>query len=234
MSFSWDFLLRAVLPQLLGAVPITMTLTLLSASGSALLGVPLALALGAAARWKRWPAEAYALLMRGTPMLVQIYMIYYGLGSLIPREWMRHSWASPVLRDAFWYGLVALTLNETAYVAVILRSGFDAIPRGQREAASALGMSRTSTLTRILLPQALGVVFPMLANEFILLLKSTVLVSTITIFDVLGTANNIRFETLRVDEPLVGAACVYVALVGVVTLICRPIERRLGRHLRHP
>jgi len=234
MSFSWDFLLRAVLPQLLGAVPITMTLTLLSASGSALLGVPLALALGAAARWKRWPAEAYALLMRGTPMLVQIYMIYYGLGSLIPREWMRHSWASPVLRDAFWYGLVALTLNETAYVAVILKSGFDAIPRGQREAASALGMSRASTLTRILLPQALGVVFPMLANEFILLLKSTVLVSTITIFDVLGTANNIRFETLRVDEPLVGAACVYVALVGVVTLICRPIERRLGRHLRHP
>jgi len=234
MSFSWDFLLRAALPQLLGAVPITMTLTLLSASGSALLGVPLALALGAAAPWKRWPAEAYALLMRGTPMLVQIYMIYYGLGSLIPREWMRHTWASPVLRDAFWYGLVALTLNETAYVAVILKAGFDAIPRGQREAASALGMSRTSTLTRILLPQALGVVFPMLANEFILLLKSTVLVSTITIFDVLGTANNIRFETLRVDEPLVGAACVYVVLVGVVTLICRPIERRLGRHLRHP
>jgi polar amino acid transport system permease protein len=231
MSFSWEFLVRGVLPQLLAAVPVTLTLTLLSASGSALLGVPLSLALGAAARWKRWPAEIYALLMRGTPMLVQIYMIYYGLGSLIPREWMRHSWASPVLRDAFWYGLVALTLNETAYVAVILKAGFDAIPRGQREAASALGMSRMSTLTRILLPQAVGVVFPMLANEFILLLKSTVLVSTITIFDVLGTANNIRFETLRVDEPLVGAACVYVALVGIITLLCRPIERRLRRHL---
>jgi polar amino acid transport system permease protein len=231
MSFSWEFLVRGVLPQLLAAVPVTLTLTLLSASGSALLGVPLSLALGAAARWKRWPAEIYALLMRGTPMLVQIYMIYYGLGSLIPREWMRHSWASPVLRDAFWYGLVALTLNETAYVAVILKSGFDAIPRGQREAASALGMSRMSTLTRILLPQAVGVVFPMLANEFILLLKSTVLVSTITIFDVLGTANNIRFETLRVDEPLVGAALIYVALVGTITLVCRPIERGLRRHL---
>jgi polar amino acid transport system permease protein len=233
VSFSWEFLLRAVFPQLLAAVPVTLALTLVSAAGSALLGVPLALALGAGARWQRWPAQAYALLMRGTPMLVQIYMIYYGLGSLIPREWMRHGWASPVLRDAFWYGLTALTLNETAYVAVILRSGLDAIPRGQREAAVALGMPRTSTLTRILLPQALGLVFPMLANEFILLLKSTVLVSTITLFDVLGTANNIRFETLRVDEPLVGAACVYVALVGGVTLICRPIERRLGRHLGH-
>jgi polar amino acid transport system permease protein len=231
MSFSWEFLLRGVLPQLLAAVPVTLTLTLLSALGSALLGVPLALALGAASRWRRWPAEIYALLMRGTPMLVQIYMIYYGLGSLIPREWMRHSWASPMLRDAFWYGLVALTLNETAYVAVILKSGLDAIPRGQREAAAALGMSRTSTLTRILLPQAVGVVFPMLANEFILLLKSTVLVSTITIFDVLGTANNIRFETLRVDEPLVGAALIYVALVGTITLVCRPIERGLRRHL---
>ena len=93
MSFSWEFLLRGVLPQLLAAVPVTMTLTFLSGLGSALLGVPLALALGAAARWKRWPAQAYSLLMRGTPMLVQIYMIYYGLGSLIPREWMRHGWA---------------------------------------------------------------------------------------------------------------------------------------------
>jgi polar amino acid transport system permease protein len=211
-------------------VPVTLALTLLSAFGSALLGVPLALGLGAAARWRRWPAEIYALLMRGTPMLVQIYMIYYGLGSLLPRAWMRHSWASPMLRDPFWYGLLALTLNETAYVAVILKSGLDAIPRGQREAASALGMSHMSTLTRILLPQALDAVFPMLANEFILLLKSTVLVSTITIFDVLGTANAIRFETLRVDEPLVGAALVYVVLVGTITWIFGPIERRLRRH----
>jgi len=231
VSFSWEFFLRGVLPQLMTAVPITMTLTLLSALGSAFLGVPLALALGAAARWQRWPAAAYSLLMRGTPMLVQIYLIYYGLGSLIPRDWMRHSWAAPMLRDAFWYGLLALTLNETAYVAVILKSGLDAIDRGQREAAHALGLPRMSTLTRILLPQAVGVVFPMLANEFILLLKSTVLVSTITIFDVMGTANNIRFETLRVDEPLVGAAVVYIALVGIITLACRPIERRLRRHL---
>ncbi len=163
-------------------------------------------------------------------MLVQIYLIYYGLGSLIPREWMRHSWASPVLRDAFWYGLTALTLNETAYVAVILKVGLDAVDRGQHEAAQALGLSRMITLTRILLPQALAVVFPMLANEFILLLKSTVLVSTITIFDVLGTANTIRFETLRVDEPLLGAAAVYVVLVGLVTLMGLPIERRLRRH----
>jgi polar amino acid transport system permease protein len=211
-------------------VPVTLALTLLSALVSELLGVPLALGLGAAARWRRWPAEIYALLMRGTPMLVQIYMIYYGLGSLLPRAWMRHSWASPMLRDPFWYGLLALTLNETAYVAVILKSGLDAIPRGQREAASALGMSHMSTLTRILLPQALDAVFPMLANEFILLLKSTVLVSTITIFDVLGTANAIRFETLRVDEPLVGAALVYVVLVGTITWIFGPIERRLRRH----
>jgi polar amino acid transport system permease protein len=230
VSFSWDFFWHDVLPPLLSAVPVTLALTLLSALGSVLLGIPLSVALGAAPRWRRWPAQGYSLLMRGTPMLVQIYLIYYGLGSLIPREWMRHSWASPVLRDAFWYGLTALTLNETAYVAVILKVGLDAIDRGQHEAAAALGLSPISALTRIVLPQALAVVFPMLANEFILLLKSTALVSTITIFDVLGTANNIRFETLRVDEPLVGAACVYVLLVGLVTLICLPIERRLTRH----
>jgi polar amino acid transport system permease protein len=229
VSFSWDFFWHGVLPPLLAAVPVTLTLTVLAALGSAILSIPLSLGLGARSRWQRWPAQSYSLLLRGTPMLVQIYLIYYGLGSLVPREWMRHSWASPVLRDAFWYGLTALTLNETAYVAVILKTGLDGIDRGQQEAAQALGLSRSRTLTQILLPQAVRAVFPMLANELILLLKSTVLVSTITIFDVLGTANNLRFETLRVDEPLLGAACVYVVLVGVITLACAAVERRLRR-----
>lgn len=228
MTFSLAFLLTQVMPQLIAAIPITLELTLIAALGSAALGVPLALALGARS-WLRWPARGYSLVMRGTPLLVQIYMIYYGFGSLVPGAWMRHSWASPYLRDAFWYGAVALILNETAYVAVILRSGLDGVPRGEQEAAAALGLSRRTTFLRITLPRALMITLPTFGSELILLLKSTVLVSTITIFDVLGTANVIRFETLHVLEPLFGAAIVYVALVGAISLAVMAIEAWLAR-----
>lgn len=228
MTFSVAFLLSQVMPQLIAAIPVTLELTAIAAVGSALLGVPLALALGARGP-ARWGAQGYSLLLRGTPLLVQIYMIYYGLGSLIPLHWMRHSWASPILRDAFWYGALALILNEAAYVAVILRSGLDGVSRGEREAAAALGLSRWTTFRRILLPRALMITLPTFGSELILLLKSTVLVSTITIFDVLGTANVIRFQTLRVLEPLLGAAIVYVVLVGAISLCTVAIEARLAR-----
>jgi His/Glu/Gln/Arg/opine family amino acid ABC transporter permease subunit len=229
MTFSLAFLLAQVMPQLIAAIPVTLELTAIAAIGSAILGVPLALALGARTRLTRWPAWAYAMVMRGTPLLVQIYMIYYGFGSLVPGRWMRHSWASPLLRDAFWYGAVALILNETAYVAVILRSGLDGVPQGEREAAAALGLSRRTAFLRVVLPRALIITLPTFGNELVLLLKSTVLVSTITIFDVLGTADLIRFSTLRVLEPLLGAAIVYVVLVGAISLMTMAIELRLKR-----
>jgi His/Glu/Gln/Arg/opine family amino acid ABC transporter permease subunit len=229
MTFSLAFLLAQVMPQLIAAIPITLELTAIAAVGSAILGVPLALALGARRRLTRWPASAYALVMRGTPLLVQIYIIYYGFGALVPGHWMRHSWASPLLRNAFWYGAVALILNETAYVAVILRSGLDGVPPGEREAAAALGLSRRTAFLRVVLPRALMITLPTFGNELVLLLKSTVLVSTITIFDVLGTANLIRFSTLRVLEPLLGAAIVYVVLVGAISLMTLAIELRLKR-----
>lgn len=228
MNFDGPFFLTQVMPQLIAAIPITLELTAIAAIGSAILGVPLALALGGRALVK-WPAQAYSLLIRGTPMLVQIYFIYYGLGSLIPGRWMRHSWASPYLRDAFWYGVAALIINETAYVAVILRGGLDGVPRGEREAAAALGLSPFTTFMRIVLPRALMITLPTFGSELILLLKSTVLVSTITIFDVLGTANVIRFQSLRVLEPLAGAAIVYVVLVGAISLAVMAIEARLAR-----
>jgi polar amino acid transport system permease protein len=228
MNFDGQFFLTQVMPQLIAAIPITLELTAIAALGSAILGVPLALALGGRALAK-WPAQAYSLVIRGTPMLVQIYFIYYGLGSLIPARWMRHSWASPYLRDAFWYGVAALIINETAYVAVILRGGLDGVPRGEREAAAALGLSPFTTFMRIVLPRALMITLPTFGSELILLLKSTVLVSTITIFDVLGTANVIRFQSLRVLEPLAGAAIVYVVLVGAISLVVMTIEARLAR-----
>ncbi|RQS65345.1 ABC transporter permease subunit, partial [Burkholderia sp. Bp8963] len=156
---------------------------------------------------------------------------YYGFGQIVPREWMRDSWASPLLRDAFWYAVVALGINESAYVATVLRGAIAGVPVGEIEAGHAYGMSRAQVLRRIVGPRALRLALPALIGESILLMKSTVLASTITVFDVLGTANTLRFETLRVYEPLAGAALVYVVLVASLTIPAGWLEKRLNRYL---
>ncbi|MBJ9968804.1 ABC transporter permease subunit [Burkholderia seminalis] len=231
MIFSLPFLLDTVMPKLLAAVPTTLALTLLSGTASVLLGVPLALAAGARHAPLRWSARGWIMLVRGTPLLVQLYLLYYGFGQIVPREWMRDSWASPLLRDAFWYAIVALSVNESAYVATILRGAIGGVPAGEIEAGYAYGMTRVQVLRRIVGPRAWRLALPALIGEAILLLKSTVLASTVTVFDVMGTANTLRFETLRVYEPLAGAAVVYVVLVALLTIPASRLERHVNRHL---
>ena len=144
---------------------------------------------------------------------------------------MRDSWASPLLRDAFWYAVVALSVNEGAYVATILRGAIAGVPAGEIEAGFAYGMTRAGVLRRIVGPRAWRLALPALTGEAILLLKSTVLASTVTVFDVMGTANTLRFETLRVYEPLAGAAIVYVVLVALLTIPAARLEKHLNRYL---
>ncbi|MBN3851749.1 ABC transporter permease subunit [Paraburkholderia sp. Ac-20340] len=231
MMFSFAFLTGTVLPKLIEAVPTTLSLTFISGAASLVIGVPLALAAGARSFAWRWPARGWITLIRGTPLLVQIYLLYYGFGQILPREWMRDSWASPFLRDAYWYAIVALAINESAYVATILRGAIAGVPAGEVEAGYAFGMSRWRVLRSIVGPRALRLALPALIGETILLMKSTVLASTITVFDVLGTANTLRFETFRVYEPLAGAAIVYVALVVALTWPAALLEKRLNRYL---
>ena len=229
--FSLMFLTGTVMPKLIEAVPTTFSLTLLSGAASFVIGVPLALAYAAKSRVLRWSARAWITLIRGTPLLVQIYLLYYGFGQMVPREWMRDSWASPFLRDAYWYAVLALAVNESAYVATILRGGMAGVPRGEVEAGFAFGMTRTRVLLSIVGPRAFRLALPALISEVILLMKSTLLASTITVFDVLGTANALRFETFRVYEPLAGAAIVYVALVIALGLPAALLERHLNRSM---
>ena len=231
MIFSMPFLLDTVMPKLLAAVPTTVALMLLSGVASVLLGAPLALAAGARHAPLRWSARGWIMLIRGTPLLVQLYLLYYGFGQIVPREWMRDSWASPLLRDAFWYAVVALSVNENAYVATILRGAIAGVPAGEIEAGYAYGMTRMGVLRRIVGPRAWRLALPALTGEAILLLKSTVLASTITVFDVMGTANTLRFETLRVYEPLASAAIIYVVLVALLTIPAARLEKHLNRYL---
>ncbi len=231
MNFSPSFLLDTVMPKLLAAVPMTLSLMALSGIASVLIGIPLALAASSRHAPSRWSARGWIMLIRGTPLLVQLYLLYYGFGQIVPREWMRDSWASPLLRDAFWYAVVALSVNESAYVATILRGAIAGVPPGEIEAGYAYGMTRAGVLRRIVGPRAWRLALPALTGEAILLLKSTVLASTVTVFDVMGTANAMRFETLRVYEPLAGAAIIYVVLVALLTIPAARLEKRLNRYL---
>ncbi len=198
------------------------TLGLLAASSALgyVLAVPLALARLSRRRWVAWPALAYSGFFRGTPLLVQIYLIYYGLAQFPA---VRHSPAWLVLREAWPCALLALTLNMTAYVAEPLRGGLLAVPAGEREAALAFGMGRLVTLRRIVLPRAIRLVLPALGNEALIQLKSTALASTITLLDLTGAARRLS-ATSYSTEPLLIAGAIYVVLSALLGQLFRTLE----------
>jgi octopine/nopaline transport system permease protein len=183
------------------------------------------------------PSYAFILLMRGTPLLVQIYLIYYGLGqvfgemSLFGKPLMR---ALPFLRDAIYYAIFALTLNTAGYTGEILRGAILAVPHGEIEAGRAFGMSRWMIFRRITLPRAIRICLPTMSTETVLLLKATSLASTITIYEVLGMAQYLRQQSFRITETLLGAAIVYIVLVFVLTRILNWLERYLNKDRERP
>ena len=210
-------------------IVLCLLLTLIPCFIGNLLAVPVAMARVS----KNWllstPAYCYILFMRGTPLLVQIYLIYYGFGQLVPGEWMRDSWASPFLREAFYYAIIGFSLNVAGYTGEILRGAIQAVPHGEIEAGKAFGMTPWQIFHRITLPRAIRICLPAMSGETISMLKATVLASTITVYEVLGTANFIRSQTLRTYEPLLGAAIIYVILVFGLTRVLYWLERRLNK-----
>jgi His/Glu/Gln/Arg/opine family amino acid ABC transporter permease subunit len=226
---SLDFFL-GLFPQLLHGTWITLLILFLSGTIGNALAIGVALARVSKNPFVNSTSYFYTLLMRGTPLLVQIYLLYYGLGSIFAHTpAIRHSFLWPYLRDGFWYGVIALSLNTAGYSGEILRGAILAVPHGEVEAARAFGMSKWLVLRRITLPRAYRICLPTLVGETILLLKSTPLVSTITVLDMMGVANFIRVQTFRVYEPLLAAALIYVFLTFVLTRIFRWLEAHLNK-----
>ncbi|WP_338525082.1 ABC transporter permease subunit [Pseudomonas batumici] len=174
----------------------------------------------------------YTSVLRGTPLLIQIYIFYYGLGSLFAQfPLIRGSFLWPYLRDGYWYIVFALVLSVGAYVGEVIRGGLLAVPKGEMEAASAFGMTPRQSLVRVRLPRALRLLLPTLAGESVMLLKSTALASTIAVIDLLGAANVVRAQTLQVYQPLLLVAGVYVCLTFLIEALFAFAERR-GTPLR--
>ncbi|KIT17822.1 ABC transporter permease [Jannaschia aquimarina] len=177
-----------------------------------------------------WLARGFCTVIRGTPLLIQLWLIYYGLGSLFPFvPAIRESFLWPILRDAFPYAVFAFTLSVAGYEGEVMRGAFRGVPKGELEAARALGMSPFQVLRRVWLPRALQNVFPTLAGEFILTLKATPLAATITVFEVYGIGTIVRQETFRIYEPLLFVAAIYLVLTGILILFFRWMESRMPR-----
>lgn len=180
-------------------------------------------------------AQGYISLFRSTPFLTQVYIIYYGCGDLFAHSpEIRHSFIWPYLRDAFWYGIMALSLNTAAYSGNILRGGLEAVPFGEIEAGRAFGMSRFLIFWRISFPRAIRIILPTMSGETILLMKTTAILSTITILDIMGTARFIIAQTFRVYEPLLAAAVYYICLTFLITRVFRFLERYLNKDRLEP
>jgi polar amino acid transport system permease protein len=156
----------------------------------------------------------YVWFMRGTPALIQVFIVYFGLPQL------------GIRMNPFVAGVVALGLNSGAYVSEIIRSGFLAIPRGQLESSQALGMNRVDVLCRVILPQVFRVALPGLTNEAISALKNTSLLSTITVIDITLYAQTIISTTFRPFEFYIAASFIYLALTSLLSRLATWLERR--------
>ncbi len=226
----WQFLEETFL-SLIAAIPLTIELALTSICLGAILALLLALARLSGIVVLDWFARLYVFVFRGTPLLVQIFLIYYGLGQFPA---IRHSIVWPFLRDPYWCAVLALTLNTAAYASEIIRGGLLSVPHGQIEAARACGMHRFLVFRRIILPLAIRQALPGYGNEMISMVKATSLASIITLMEVTGVAAKIISETYRAIEVFVVSGAIYLAINFVLTRLIQFAEYRLSPHLRAP
>jgi polar amino acid transport system permease protein len=192
------------MPRLLQGAAVTVALAVAAMALSLALGTALAVARAAAPRALRLAAGGYLSFMRGTPLLVQIFLVFYALP------------AAGLDLEPFAAGVIALGLNSAAFTAEILRGGLAAIPAGQFEAARALALPRRILWGRVVLPQVFRLSAPVLMNEFSLVVKGTALVSAITVVELMRTAQQIYNANTRAPEVLLGVALVYFVLLFAI------------------
>lgn len=207
--------------------------TLLIVAVSLVVGGALSLPL-AVARAYRTPVVnqiiwVYVYAFRGTPLLVQLYLIYYGLGQF---ETVRDSVLWPILRDPLWCTLISFVLNTAAYTTEIFRGAIEAIPYGEVEAAKACGMSSGLRTRRIVLPNALRRALPAYSNEIIFMLHGSVVASTVTIVDILGAGRQLNAKYYLAYEGFLMAAVLYLILVFFITRGFKVWEKHWHAHLR--
>jgi len=223
-------LIREAVPVLLKGLRVTATLTVLSVLIGFNLGLVLAVMRVSPNRFVAGLAKYYSTIFRGTPLLVQIFLFYYGLGQLSFVKDNATLWW--VISDGARCAVLALALNTAAYTSEILRGGLMSIPAGLVEAAQACGMSRVLRFRRIEFPLAIRQALPAYGNELVLVVKGTSLASTITVLEVTGYAKRLMSQTYAVLEVFAIAGALYLVTNLVLVALVRTLENRLTRHQR--
>jgi polar amino acid transport system permease protein len=207
---------------------VTIELVVLSVAAGLVLGALLAVGRSSPRRLVRWPAQFYIALFRGTPLLAQLFLIYYGAGQFASFWRAVGLWG--FLREPFNCAVLAFALNTTAYQAVIFRGAVQSVARGQWEAAEALGLTRRTAFLKVILPQAAITALRPFGNEIILMIKGSAVASVVTVYDLLGETRLAYSNSFRFDVYFY-AALLYLVLVEVLRRVFNLAERLLTRHL---
>ncbi len=231
---SWAVIFEPANLALYGQGLVT-TLWLLSSSlvVGAILALLMALALTSSVNWLRWGVGAYTYFIRGTPLLIQVYLIYYGLAQL---EWIQARWDDvwpwTHFKEPFFCALLAFALNTAGYTAEMLAGSIRETSAGELEAANAMGMSRWQTMRRVILPSAIRRTLPAYSNEVVMMLHATSLASTVpAMMDVTAAASRIYSDFYLPFEAYLFAACIYLCITFSLVGLFKLAERRYLAYL---
>lgn len=216
------------LPLFLQGLLLTLQLTGYSLLIGLLLAMPLARLRVSRNRWISQPVWAFTYFFRGTPMLLQLLVLYYGLAQF---EWVRHSLFWPYLREPYWCALIAFSLNTCAYTTEIFAGAMRNIPHGEIEASRAYGMSPLAMLRRIILPSALRRSIPAYSNEVILMLQGSSIASAVTLLDLTGAGRSVYSDYYAPFEAFIFIGLLYMAMTFALVGIFKLLELRYLAYL---
>ena len=210
------------LQHLLSGLSITLVLMIASVGTGLLLAIFLTIGSLSNYFFIKTPTEFLIFFIRGTPLLVQLFLIYYGLGQF---EWIRYSVMWVILGKPMACAIITLSLNTACYTSILLKGAIHSVPKSEIAACEALGMSRWLALRRIIFPRAFRIAMPAYSNEVIIVLKCTSLASTITLLDLMGVTQQLITETYDTVSLYILAGVIYLALNGVIMGLFKILNR---------
>lgn len=218
------------MPTFLEGTFVTIVLSLSTVFLGCLIGLIVVLMKQSEMKPLNWIANAYTNIVRGTPMLLQLFIWLYGF-PMIGLSFTGLSFLGGTFGSReFITAIVALGINSGAYVSEVLRGGLESVDKGQIEAGRALGLSKRETMFSIIIPQAIRIVLPGLGNEFVTMIKESSIVSTVGVFDVMYTSNIVQASTYSIFEPLIVVGIIYYILTYSLTYLMKLLERRLNTY----
>ncbi len=217
------------LPLLFRGLNLTIQLLIISLILGFILAIPLAIMAASKTTWLSISVKIFIYIFRGTPLLIQIFIIYYGLSQF---EWLRESFLWVFFKEAYWCAILAFSLNTAAYTAEIFRGAIVQTPKSEVEAAVAYGMSRFDQYRHVILPSALRRAIPMYGNEVIFMLHATVLAGVITLVDLFGAAKIINSRHYAPFESFISVGLFYLALTFTIVFAFKLIEGHFLKHLK--